>query len=73
MRTLYLRNVPDDVADRLQRLADREGISLSAFTVRELASTSRRADNESLLGSLPDLNVDPEQVLDDLDAARAAH
>jgi predicted nucleic acid-binding protein len=37
MRTLYLRNVPDDVAERLERMARREGMSLSAFATRELA------------------------------------
>ena len=55
MRTLYLRNVPDEVGDRLEQLAAREGMSLSAFAVRELAAVARRADNPALLASLPDL------------------
>jgi plasmid stability protein len=71
MRTLYLRNVPDDVGERLELLAAREGISLSAFAVRELAALSRRADNPRLLGELPDLDLDPGTVLADLDAGRA--
>ena len=71
MRTLYLRNVPDDVAERLERLADREGLSLSAFAVRELAWVSFRADNPALLAALPDLRVDADEVVDDIAAGRA--
>jgi len=72
MRTLYLRNVPDDVGDRLERLAAREGLSLSAFATRELAVVSRRADNPALLADLPDLGADPDLVVADIDAGRAA-
>ena len=71
MRTLYLRNVPNDVALRLERLAAREGISLSAYAVRELAGISRRADNPALLADLPDLAVDMDAVLADLDEGRS--
>ncbi|HNA49562.1 MAG TPA: hypothetical protein PK594_01790 [Mycobacterium sp.] len=45
MRTLYLRNVPDEVGAQLDELARREGLSLSAFAVRELAAVARRAEN----------------------------
>ena len=72
MRTLYLRNVPDDVGDRLEKLASREGLSLSALAVRELTALSRRADNPRLLGELPDLDVDSESVLADLESGRRA-
>ncbi|MEJ7894149.1 MAG: hypothetical protein WKF94_16090 [Solirubrobacteraceae bacterium] len=72
MATLYLRNVPDDVSDRLAALAAREGLSVSAFAVRELASASRRADNAALLADLPDLGVAAGAVVDGLDAGRAA-
>ena len=34
MRTLYLRNVPDDVVERLERLAVEAGLPLSSFAVR---------------------------------------
>ena len=71
MRTLYLRNVPDEVVERLQRLADRDGTSVGAVAVRELADVSRRADNAALLGVLPDLDVATAEILHDLDAARA--
>ncbi|MGY1684395.1 hypothetical protein ACI8AK_02280 [Geodermatophilus sp. SYSU D00867] len=71
MRTLYLRNVPDDVVERLERLAAREATSVGALAVRELAEASRRADNPALLGALPDLGVPAEDVVADLDAERA--
>jgi len=71
MRTLYLRNVPDDVVERLERLAARDATSVGAVAVRELAEVTRRADNPSLLGSLPDLVVDVDVVLDSVDAGRA--
>lgn len=71
MRTLYLRNVPDEVGERLERLAAREGMSLSAFAARELAQISQRADNPSLLAGLPDLSIDAGTMTADLDAGRA--
>ncbi len=72
MRTLYLRNVPDEVVERLERLAATEGMSVNAVAVRELAQVSRRADNPGLLGSLPDVGVDPARIVGDLEAERAA-
>lgn len=71
MSTLYLRNVPEEVTRRLQVLADRAGLSLSALAVRELAEASRRADNATLLAGLPDLGIDPAILIADLDAGRA--
>lgn len=72
MATLYLRNVPDDVSERLAALAAREGLSVSAFAVRELAEVSRRADNPALLGALPDLGVPAADVVADVESGRAA-
>jgi plasmid stability protein len=71
MKVLYLRNVPDDVAERLERLAAREGLSVSAFAVRELAWVAFRADNPALLAGLPDLGVEARSVVDDVEAGRA--
>ncbi len=71
IRTLYLRNVPDEVGDRLKQLADREGISVSAFAVRELGALSRRADNPALLGDLPHLGVGADTVVADVEAGRS--
>lgn len=68
MKTLYLRQVPDEVSARLAALAAREGLSVSAFAVRELTEASRRADNAMLLGDLPDLDVSADVVADLHDA-----
>lgn len=70
MRTLYLRNVPDEVVERLEDLASRNGMSVSTYLVRELAELSRRAGNAALLGDLPNLGVDPTTVVADLDVVR---
>jgi len=72
MRTLYLRNVPDDVVERLERLAARGGMSLSALAVRELTAASRRADNARLLAGLPDLGVPVGEIVEGVDTERAA-
>jgi plasmid stability protein len=72
MKTLYLRNVPDGVTERLASLAAREGLSVSAFAVRELTEASRRADAPALLGELPDLGVPAADVVADLEAGRTA-
>ena len=71
MATLYLRNVPDEVGERLARLAAREGMSVSAFATRELSVVARRADNPALLAGLPDIGVDAAAVVGDVDAGRA--
>ena len=70
MRTLYLRNVPDDVAARLERMAEASGMSVNAVAVRELAVASRRVDNAALLAELPDLAVEVDGLLADRDAGR---
>ncbi len=71
MRTLYLRNVPDEVGEGLERLAVREGLSVSAFATRELAIIARRADNPALLADLPDLGVDAAAIVGDVEDGRA--
>ena len=71
MSTLYLRNVPDAVLDRLKLLAAREGLSVSGMAVRELAESTRRVHNAALLGDLPDLDVPASEVMAALDEARA--
>lgn len=71
MKTLYLRNVPDDVIERLERLATANGSSVSAAAVKELAEVSRRADNPTLLGALPDAGIDASVIVADLEAERA--
>jgi hypothetical protein len=71
MKTLYLRNVPEDVVRRLQRLADRDGTSVGVVAVRELTDVSRRADNPALLGDLPDLGVEVRAIVNEIEQERA--
>ena len=71
MRTLYLRNVPDEVADRLERMAKLEGLSVNAVAIRELAEASRRIDNAALLESLPQHDITMAQILENLDEVRS--
>jgi hypothetical protein len=71
MRTLYLRNVPDDVLERLERMAARDAMSVSALALRELTEASRRVDNPRLLGSLPDRGITTASIVDEVDAERA--
>ena len=71
MRTLYLRNVPDEVVNRLERMAKREGISVNAVAIRELAEASRAIDNAALLESLPHFDMTMAQILKNLDQSRS--
>ena len=71
MRTLYLRNVPDEVVNRLERMAKREGISVNAVAIRELAEASRAIDNAALLESLPHFDMTMAQILENLDQSRS--
>ncbi|MEQ6325807.1 antitoxin [Mycobacterium canetti] len=72
MKTLYLRNVPDDVVERLERLAELAKTSVSAVAVRELAEASRRADNPALLGDLRDIGIDTTELVRGVDAERSS-
>ncbi|MBW4529892.1 MAG: antitoxin [Aphanothece saxicola GSE-SYN-MK-01-06B] len=72
MRTLYLRNVPDDVVERLERLAAEAGLPLSSFAVRELAEASERANAADLLAALPNLGVPSDDIVAALHAERDA-
>ena len=70
MRTLYLRNVPDEVVERLERRAKAESTSVNTVAVRELTEVSRRFDNAALLAALPKFDVSREQILQVLDEIR---
>ncbi len=72
MRTLYVRNVPDQVAVRLEALAATEGVSVNALVVRELTEVTARSFNADLLAGLPDLELDIDTVVADIRSARDA-
>jgi len=71
MRTLYLRNVPEEVVERLERLAERESMSVNAVAVRQLAESTRWMDNAALLASLPSYDISIGSILEELDRGRA--
>ncbi len=70
MRTLFLRNVADDVVTRLERLASLAGTSVNVIAVRELERSGRNADSPALLGSLPNLGIEPGDIVSGLHADR---
>jgi hypothetical protein len=70
-RTLYIRHVPDEVAERLEKLASRAGVPLSTFALQELSETARRADNAELLNALPSAAIEPATILEALRQSRA--
>ena len=70
MRTLYIRNVPDDVAARLEELAAREGVSLNTLAIRELNAAARRSRNAELLADLPSFDVELADVVEIIQEGR---
>ncbi len=71
MRTLHLRNVPDEVMKRLERLARAANTSVTAVAIRELDAATRRADMAALMATLPDLAISTETIVGSVDADRS--
>jgi plasmid stability protein len=71
MRTLYLRNVPDEVVERLERMAARDSMSVNAVAVRELAEASRQVDNAELLSTLPSFDISTAEIVAAIEEGRA--
>jgi hypothetical protein len=63
MRTLYLRNVPDEVVERLEQRAKAESTSVNALAVRELTEVSRRYDNAAIFATLPKYDIPLEETV----------
>ncbi len=63
MRTLYLRNVPDEVANALEELARAQSMSVSALAVRELEAAVAFRLNADILYAQPDLAVELDDVV----------
>lgn len=70
MRTLHLRNVPDDVMDRLERMARAASTSVTSVAIRELDAATRRVDNAALIATLPDLDIPTETIVEHLESER---
>ena len=71
MKTLYLRNVPDEVVRNLERLAVRAGMSLSAMAIRAVEESVRRARDPAVLSELPGLHVEAGAVVRAVDEGRS--
>lgn len=56
MTTLYVRDVPADVAQTLKERAAAEGKSLSAYVVAELGRIASRPTNAEMVQRLRDLD-----------------
>lgn len=63
VRTLYVRNVPDEVVERLEQLAAQEGVSVNAVVLKELASAARRTRNAEIFASMPDTDITTAEIL----------
>lgn len=72
MKTLRIRNVPNDVVDRLRAIAKRDGISVNTLAVRELEMASRRATNAVLFGRLPHREISVDEIVSAIDDGRDA-
>ncbi|OPX07996.1 antitoxin [Mycobacterium sp. AT1] len=70
MRTLHLPNVPDEVMERLERLARAAGTSVEAVAIRELDAATRRVDNSSLVATLPHLGLSTDAIVGTVDVDR---
>lgn len=62
MRTIYVRNVPDEVVAQLEVLAARAKVSVNTLVLWELEAAAQRAANAELLANLPDLCVGPTDL-----------
>ncbi|TDD24617.1 FitA-like ribbon-helix-helix domain-containing protein [Nonomuraea diastatica] len=52
MATLYIRDVPEPVAESLKKRAAEAGMSLSAYVARELADIAARPTNAEIVKRL---------------------
>ena len=57
MGTIYVRNVPDGVVERLSRMAERAKVSVNTYVLWELEAAAQRDANAELLAALPDLGI----------------
>ena len=70
MKTLYLRNVPDEVVQNLERLAACAGISVSEAAIGELGILAPLANNADIVAGLPDLEIELSTLVEAVRAGR---
>lgn len=72
MATLYIREVPEQVAQTLKERAAAQGTSLSAYVGAELARIAARPTNEEIAARLRSRDRSTGPSVDDIVAAVAA-
>lgn len=72
MATLYIREVPEQVAQTLKERAAAQGTSLSAYVGAELARIAARPTNEEIAARLRSRDRVDGPSVDDIVAAVAA-
>ncbi len=72
MKTVYIRNMPDDVVQRLEVLARAEGMSVSAYAARTLTDMSAAEANRRAFADIqPIADVAVEEIVEQLHRGRA--
>jgi len=69
MKTLYVRDVPDDVVETLKERAAAEGRSLSAYVATELTRIAARPTNAEVVARLRDRDRSTGPTADEIVAA----
>lgn len=72
MATLYIREVPEQVAQTMKERAAAQGTSLSAYVGAELARIAARPTNEEIATRLRSRDRSTGPTVDDIVAAVAA-
>lgn len=74
MTTLYIRDVPPEVAETLKQRAAEEGLSLSAYVAGELTRIAARPTNSEIVERLRRIDrtkgATPEEILSALEDSR---
>lgn len=70
MKTLYLRNVPDDVSAALEELASAESMSVSALAIRELAAAVAFRRNADIIWSTTEVEIGIDDIVDEVRRGR---
>ncbi len=72
MATIYVRDVPEDIATRLTELARTQNTSVQSLALRELTALARRSRNREILDSLPTHEIEPQKIVNALHTERAS-
>jgi len=70
MATIYVRDVPEDVAAQLAAVAKAQKTSVQALALQELTAFARRSRNRVILDALPKFHLDRETILADIAEGR---